>query len=121
LKDREATCVVLSAASPPRVRLEVRYAGATQVYTLPAGEYIIGRPARSSPTPAIPLSDENKLISREHALLTISETNCSLTHKGQRQTLLNKQPLHLGLQHILQDGDHIEIEGREIVVHFITL
>ncbi len=97
------------------VVVEVDFRGITGVFTLNPGANLIGRPPLQGESPAIPLPDPDKYISRRHAVITWHGQHCTLIDQGSRNgTYLNNQRLQPQREYDLQNGDSIVIEERHL-------
>jgi hypothetical protein len=74
---------------------------------VPLGEFFIGRSADCQ------LSLDDPLVSRRHALLTVSESGVAIEDLGSRNGVLINGARISG-RHILSDGDKIAIGGQEM-------
>jgi len=79
---------------------------------VPEGEFIVGRSSSCQ------LSLDDALVSRQHAVLTVSGGEASVEDLGSRNgVLVNKRKIGGATQ--LSDGDHITIGSQEMTIHGI--
>ncbi len=114
------------ASGPPTVTeeagtaptLELSYRGRRRVFALRPGENLIGRPPRQGDPPDIPIEDDERYVSRRHAMVRVEASGCSIEDlKSDNGTSLNGQRLEPERAYPLKDGDVIQIQGRELRLH----
>ncbi|MCS7059992.1 MAG: FHA domain-containing protein [Anaerolineae bacterium] len=96
--------------------IEVVYEGRTETFDLLAGTNWIGRPSKDEPSPAVPLPDPDRFVSRKHARIFLDDTTWTVTDTSENGTLLNGKPLRKGQPSRLKDGDVLTIEGRTLTI-----
>ena len=102
----------------PHAHVMCLYAGETNEYQLKEGENIIGRPPKNGTSPDIPLVDADHFISRRHAVILVKGSKYLLQDMGSDNgSSLNGERLLPLTSYPLKDGDVIDIEERQLIVH----
>lgn len=101
---------------PQNWEIEVTYQGGVQNrFAIRAGENLIGRPPKDGPMPAIALPDEQRFISRKHAIIILQGGSIFIQDCGSDNgTYLNGKRLEAGSNYPLKPGDVVSIENREL-------
>ena len=108
--------VVVTPPPPQDWDIEVTYQGGVQNrFAIHEGENLVGRPPKDGPMPVVALPDEQRFISRKHAIIILKGGSIFIQDCGSDNgTYVNGKRLDAGTNYPLKPGDVVTIENREL-------
>ncbi len=100
-------------------RIQISYKDYSDYVDLHSGDNIIGRLQKKykekDRKPDIPITDEGRLVSREHACIYEEKGEWFITDTSANGTMLDGRKLDKNLSTRLHNGAEIDIEGRKLI------